>query len=157
MRISIGTGLAVAGALAACAHSHIAGTTLDDNPDNRAIISVLRQYKEAFEHRNADAILALVSPKFYETNGTPDPSDDYDYNGLVKTLGEQFAKVSYPSLDLDVRSIEVVADDATINVYFSSRYQMADAGPTSGFKTASDVSQIKMHRETTGWKIVSGI
>jgi hypothetical protein len=157
MRNSARTGLIATAAFAACAHPQIAGTNIDDTKDNRAIIKVLATYKDGFERRDAEAVLKLVSPKFYETNGTADPSDDYDFNGLTKTLGDQFKQVSFPSLDLDVRRIDVATDDATVNVFFASRYQLADAGPNSGFKTSSDVSQIHLHRESGDWKITSGI
>jgi ketosteroid isomerase-like protein len=143
--------------LAACVHRQIEGTSIEDTPDNKAIIQVLAAYKDAFERRDADAVLKLVSPKFYETNGTADPADDYDYLGLSQTLASEFRQIKQPALDMDVRKIDVQGDEAAVNIYFSSRYQMADAGPNGGFKASQDVAQIHLHREGGGWKITSGI
>lgn len=157
MRLQPHAGLLGAAVLMSCGHSQIAGTSLDDTPDNKAIIKVLASYKDAFERKDPAGILALVSPRFFETNGTADPSDDYDYAGLEKTLNDEFKIVTPPSLDLDLRHIEVHGDEAAANIFFNSRYQMADAGPTGGFKAASDVAQVRLRREDGKWKIISGI
>jgi hypothetical protein len=142
-----------------CSPRFIPGTDLQDTPENKDIVAILGKYKAAFEHRDAKTILGLVSPRFYETSGTADPSDDYDYKGLEALLNLQFGKVQDPQLDLDIRKIMVndEHDKAVVNVYFSSRYQMADAGPTQGFKRNDDTAQVVFQREGDSWKIVSGI
>jgi hypothetical protein len=144
---------------AACIHRQIPGTDLEDTADNKAILDVILAYKNAVEHRDANAVLKLLSKSYYDTRGTPDPSDDYDYAGLVKTLPEDFKTISSPTLDLDVRKIEFdhEKDEAKVKVYFSYRYQMVDAGANGGFKGASDPDQITLRREGNDWKITSGI
>lgn len=143
--------------LLACAPKRIPGTNIAATDENEAIMKVLAEYKNAYERRDAPAVLALVSPSFYETNGTPDAADDYDYNGLKQVLAKEFAQIQDNALKLDVRSIQVKGDDAAVNYYYTERFQLADAGPNGGFKSASDVAQIKLHREGGAWKIVSGI
>ena len=38
------------------------------------------------------AVLALVSPRYYEDNGNTDRADDYDYNGLRTALPKDFSR-----------------------------------------------------------------
>lgn len=157
MRKQLGTWVVLALALVACGTRNIPGTNIADTDEDRAVLRVLADYKTAYEARDADAILKLVSPSFYETNGTPDPSDDYDYKGLQKILGDEFKQVESPALDLDVRKVDVKGDEARVDYYYTARFQLANAGPNGGFKSSADVAQIRMKREDGGWKIVSGI
>jgi ketosteroid isomerase-like protein len=147
----------LAGAVTACGPKRLPGTSIEDTEENHAILGVIGQYRAAYEARDAQGVLKLISPHFYETNGTPDPGDDYDATGLGKNLEAQFKAVSAPALDLDIRRIDVKGDDAVVNYYYTARFQLADAGPQSGFKSAADVAQIHLHRESGSWKITSGI
>lgn len=157
MRKHLGSAVILAAALLGCGPHHIPGTNIDDTDENRAILRVVADYKTAYENKDTDAIMKLVSPSFYETNGTPDPADDYDYKGLQKILADQFARVESPAIDLDVRKVQVKGDEATVDYYYATRFQLAKAGPNGGFKSASDVAQIRLHRENGAWKIAGGI
>jgi ketosteroid isomerase-like protein len=141
----------------ACGPRLIPGTNIDDTEDNKAIMQVVADYKNAYERRDAAAVLKLVAPSFYETNGTADTSDDYDYKGLSQVLQKEFGQIQDNALNIDVRNISVKGDEAEVNYYYSERFQLADAGANGGFKGSSDVAQIKLHRENGTWKIVSGI
>ena len=149
--------LVLSGGLWACGPRRIPGTHIEDTEDNQAILKTVADYKTAYESKDTAGILKLVSPRFYESNGTADSNDDYDYRGLEKILNDQFKSVAAPALDLDVRKVAVKNDDATVDYYYASRFQLADAGPNGGFKTATDVAQIHLHREGGAWKITSGI
>jgi len=143
--------------LVACGPKRIPGTSIEATEDNRAIMRVVSEYKAAFEQRDAASVLKLVSPSFYETNGTADPADDYDFKGLGQVLAKEFSQIKGSALELDVRSIQVKGDEAAVDYYYTERFQLADAGPNGGFKTASDVAQIKLHREGGTWKITGGV
>ena len=156
--LGIGWALVVAAAaLCACAPHNIPGTSIRDTHEDRAIMQVVANYETAYEAKDAGGILRLVSPHFYETNGTPDPSDDYDYKGLKAMLETQFKQIESPTLTIDVRKVAVKGEVALVDYYFTARFQLAHAGPNGGFKSSSDVAQIKLEHEATGWKIVSGI
>ena len=146
--------------LAACGPRLIPGTNIEATDDNEAILRVVADYKTAYEAKDVPGILKLVSPNFYETNGTPDPSDDYDYKGLERILTDEFKSVAQPALDLDVRKVSVARDTedkASVDYYYASRFQLADAGANGGFKTAADVAEMKFARENGTWKITGGI
>lgn len=147
----------VVATLCACGPRNIPGTNIANTDENHAILRVIADYKTAYEARDADGVLRLVSPKFYETNGTPDPADDYDFKGLQKILVDEFKQVENPGLDIDVRKVDVKGDEAVVDYYYTARFQLAKAGPNGGFKSSADVAEIRMHREDGGWKIVSGL
>ena len=56
-----------------CSPKRIPGTEIEDTGDNRAVYEVVRAYQKALEGRDAAAILALVSPDYFDAAGTPDP------------------------------------------------------------------------------------
>ena len=95
---SIATAVAVASLLAigamssACAgRIHlIAGTQIADTPVNHSLIDVVETYRHALEKRDADALLLMASPKYWEDSGTQAGGDDYGYDGLKRVLSERF-------------------------------------------------------------------
>ena len=58
--------------LSACARN-IPNTEILDTPDNRSVIALVDAYRKAFDTRNTDAVMALVSPAYYDDSGTVDP------------------------------------------------------------------------------------
>ena len=64
----------------------IPGTEIEDKGDNRAVYEVVRAYQKALEGRDAAAILALVSPDYFDTAGTPDPGGRLDRALLEQSL-----------------------------------------------------------------------
>ena len=84
--------LALSLGICACAHSKIRGTQIDDTEENRAILLIVEEYHRAVEDLDADAVLALVSPKYFEDNGNTIEADDYDYKGLSDGLKANFSR-----------------------------------------------------------------
>ena len=106
-----------------CAHAKIPRTDIDDTEENRAILSVVEEYKRAVEALDTDAVLALVSPRFYEDNGNSDAADDYDYDGLRVGLSEDFKRTKALQLDVRVDAIEVEEEEgsAFAELYYQIR------------------------------------
>ena len=85
--------LLAAVALSACNTRRIPGTDIKDNTDTRAIIATIDAYRLAAERRDAGAVLALVSPKYFDDAGTPDPGDDVDFQQLKKRIAEDYQRL----------------------------------------------------------------
>src|SRR5690242_15841980 len=103
--------LALAAALAAgCAPKVFPGTEIPITNDTRAIYDTLEHYRQALEKRDVDGILALVAPSYYDTAGTPDPSDDLDRPRLEAALRDQLPKAESLKVDFTVRRIDVAGD-----------------------------------------------
>jgi len=143
-------------ALAACAGRRIPGTDIKDNADTRAVVAAIDAYRQAAERRDAGAVLALVSPKYFDDAGTPDPGDDVDYAQLKKRLTDDYQKVTAIRLEMGVKKIEVEGDRAAAYVFYDEHYRITTkAGEIA--KQASDQHRMQLVRESGAWKFVSGL
>jgi ketosteroid isomerase-like protein len=143
-------------ALTACSPRLIPGTDLPDEGENRAVFAVVQLYKSAVERRDAAGILALVSERYFDDAGTPDPADDLDYAGLAKALPDDLARVSGVRFDLGVTKIAVEGDKAQVFLRFDARYRInTRVGEIA--KAQADVSRLQLAREAGAWKIRAGL
>jgi hypothetical protein len=149
--------LALAVSLAAgCAPRHLPGTEIPDTNDTRAIYDTLERYRQALEKRDVDAILALVAPSYYDTAGTPDPSDDLDRPRLEAALRDQLPKAENLKVDFTIRRIDVAGDDAQAEIFFDSFYRVKT--PTTQVpRRDSDVQRLKLKRIDNKWLFTSGL
>jgi ketosteroid isomerase-like protein len=149
--------LAVAGlALLACGPHRIPGTEISDTPDTRAVVAVIDAYRQAAERRDAAAVLALASPSYFDTAGTPDPSDDVDYELLKKRITADYQQITTLRLTLGVRRIDVAGDKATAYVFYEEHYRIQTKGGEVS-KEASDSHRMLLVREGGRWFFVSGL
>ena len=57
-----------------CASSRIPNTDVPDTSENRDVVAFCERYRRAVESRDARALLAMASPRYFEDGGTPDGS-----------------------------------------------------------------------------------
>jgi hypothetical protein len=143
-------------ALVGCASRRIPGTEIRDTPETRAIVATIDQYRQAAERRDAQAVLALVSPTYFDDAGTPDPADDLDYAQLRAVLPEHYERLTAVKLGIGVREVEVSGDKATANVFYDGHYRVATSTGEAA-KSASDVAQMRFVRDGGAWRIASGL
>ena len=147
--------LALLAALA-CSPRRIPGTDVRDTPDTRAVIAVIDSYRKAAERRDAGAVLALVSPKYFDDAGTPDPGDDVDYDQLGKRLAADYARVTSLRLDIGVKQVEIDNDTAFAIIFYDQHYRIeTKAGEVA--KQASDPHRMRFVREQGAWRFISGL
>ena len=139
-------------ALAGCGAKRIPGTDLEDTGDTRAIIDVIARYNAALEARDAAGILAVVDPAFYDDAGTLIPDDDIDIQRLKTIIPQRLARLSDVAVRIDIKTIDVKGDKASVVYTWVSVYKLA--GKTL---TESDIKRMALKRESDGWKILSGI
>ena len=149
--------VAVAGlVLLACAPRRIPGTDIRDTPETRAVVQAIDAYRQAAERRDPSAVLALVSPRYFDTAGTPDPADDVDYELLKKRLTADYKQITALRLQLGVRRIDVEGDTAAAYVFYDEHYRIqTKAGEVS--KQANDSHRMQLVREGGHWLFVSGL
>lgn len=142
--------------LGGCSPKRIPGTEIRDSPDTRAVVDTIEQYRIATERRDPAAVMALVSPTYYDNAGTSDPGDDLDAERLQKRLAEDYAKLTWVSLEIAIKRIDIEGDRATAFIFFDERYRMRmKSGEVA--KQASDIHRMQLVREANGWRFVSGI
>lgn len=148
--------LAAVLAAAGCSPKRMPGTNIEDTPDTRAIVGTIDAYRQAAERRDPDAVLALVSRKYFDDAGTPDPADDVDYDQLRRRLVADYAKLVTVRLEINVNRIDVNDGRAAAYVFYDERYRIrTTAGEVP--KQASDVQRMQFVREDGAWKFVSGL
>lgn len=140
----------------ACAAHRIPGTDIEDTPDTRAIVAAIDAYRAAAERRDAPAVLALVSQKYFDDAGTADPSDDIDYGQLAQKLAADYARITALRLDIGVRRIDVKDERAFAYVFYEEHFRIqTKTGEVA--KSASDQQRMQLVREDGRWKFVSGL
>ena len=144
--------------LGGCAHSKIPMTTIDDTEENREILQIVKEYHKALESLDADAILSLVSPRYFEDNANLETEDDYDFDGLRKALHEDFKRTRAMKVNIRVDAIEV--DDETERAWAELYYQIhAQNEYPSGtrWESGSDRTRLRFERVQGRWLIVAGL
>src|SRR5687767_1709616 len=150
MRSILGTLIALG--LVGCAHDKIPLTNIDDTEENREILELVGEYHKALESLDADAILQLVSPRYYEDNGNLEANDDYDFEGLRKSLAEDFKRTRALKVDIRVDMVEV--DEDAGKAWAELYYQMhAQNEYPSGLKweSGSDRTRLRFERVQNKW------
>lgn len=142
--------------LSACAHGNIPGTEIEDNDANRGILKLVEEYKQAVERMDVAAVMALVSPRFYEDNGNVDTSDDYDYKGLETNLRANFEHTKAIQLMLRVDDVKVDTDEAYAELYYQIRAH-ADYPSGPKWETGSDRTRLRFEKVDDRWLIVAGL
>ena len=143
-------------ALAACSHNTIPGTNVRDDPQNRAVLQVLANYKEAMEARDANALISLAAPGYFDKGDPARPGDAHDLEGLRKSVPRDFKGVRALKLDIDIRNLKIEGDRAQVDFFGVMRYAVAVPNGEKWF-TESDDQRMKFVRIGDEWKISSGM
>ncbi len=143
--------------LTACAHQMIPGTQVRDTDENREVYAVLAELQRALSARDGAAVLALVSPTYFEDNGNADPRDDYGYNELRDhVLPESFAATAEMFVAFEVHAIEVAGDRALADIRYDSRARL-QLPSGSLWDSHREFNRVVFSREQGAWRIVSGL
>ncbi len=141
----------------ACAPKLIPGTEIRDTDENRQVLDVLSAYRTALENRNADGVMKLVSPTFFDDGGTPDGSDDFDYKGLKTRLANWVEKTQAVRANLQVKRIDIKGGFATVRYFFDVNFQVRGPDGAPVWKHESDAKEMKLRIENGRWMITRGL
>lgn len=144
-----------------CATKYIPKTMIEDTEENRQLVSVVENYRTAMESLDANRILELAAPNYYDTSGTPMPDDDVDLTGLKEFFQNYFSKIK--ALRLVVRVEKVLPDEEdenkmNIDFRYIVRYQMAlPVGDL--WKSDEELKRMTLVRqsEASPWLILNGM
>jgi hypothetical protein len=142
--------------LAACTPPRIPGTEIPSTADTRAVAATVETYRKALEARDVAGIMALVAPVYYDTMGTPDPSDDLDRAGLQAALEKDLPRAEAMKVDFTLRKIDVNGDDAVAEIFFDSYYRVK-TNTAAVPKRDTDLQQLHLKRIGGVWKFTSGL
>jgi hypothetical protein len=158
MRLASATIALLAVCLASgCTQKRIPGLDieLDDTPDNRALVEVVRAFRTAYENKDVDGLVALASERFYEDSGTPETEDDYNYEGLRQHFSEHFKLIKKVQLKLELKKVDIQDNDATVDYRYVTRYLMA-LPVGEKWQVTDEINRLELVREDDRWKVLSG-
>jgi ketosteroid isomerase-like protein len=142
---------------AACSHNTIPGTQIPDRPENRAILDVVSAYKAAMEARDADALVALAAPSYFDKG---DPSrtaaGPLNYGSLRREIPEDFKDVKSVHLDITIKDLQIDGDKAHVDYYGVLRYAIGVSSGEKWFSEADD-ARMRLVKLNGRWKISSGL
>ncbi len=152
--VSVASALLIAG----CAHGKIPQTNIDDTDENRELLKIVETYHRAIEARDVDALVSLLSPRYYEDNGNTNSEDDYSLVGLKTGISSEFESTKDLQLKLRVDSIEIDEneDKAFVYVFYTIRAQTEFPAGTK-WKTATDRARFEFERKDGRWLLLAGI
>ncbi len=140
-----------------CAHTKvIPGTSVLDTEENRAVISVIEDYRQRLMQKNVDGVLVLASESYFEDSGTPRADDDYGYGGLRQVMESRFARVKALRYDIEYRKIRVQGDNAWAEVFLDGAFELTSESGDR-YRRVNDYWQFVLKKNDGKWKFVSGM
>ena len=145
-------------ALTACAPSFIAGTEVEDTPENREIVALVESYRKAVEDRDEMALLRLISRHYVENGSTTDTQDDdYGYGTLTQQVMPQLHdNVKEVQYRVQIRRIGLEPDHAWAEYEYVARFLYTEGG-RERWQGLNDFNRLDFIREDGVWKIESGL
>ena len=110
--------------LAGCATHYIPNTDVEDNEDNRKLVSFCERYRHAVETKDVATLLKLAAPSYYEDGGNADPTDDIDYAGLKAYLTTKFQDATAIRYEMRYRRIAKDKELVYIDYTYSASYRI---------------------------------
>jgi hypothetical protein len=143
-------------ALAGCATRYIPNTDVEDNNENRKIITFCEKYRNAVELKNVPVLLKLASPKYYEDGGNVDASDDIDYAGLKDYLINKFRDATAIRYEIRYRRVSRENDVIYVDYTYSASYRIPGMkGPEWRRRVEDNRLELVPHQE--GFLITAGM
>lgn len=141
--------------VAGCTTGNIPNTDVPDNTENREVVDFVERYRHAVERRRVGEILALVSERFYDDNGTISSNDDRDYDRLRQDLArfEQLLDVRY---EMRYRRVTFRADRVLVDYTYTASFKIATPSGDR-WETRLRDNRIELVRESGEFRIISGI
>jgi hypothetical protein len=147
----------VATSVVGCAPQYIPNTDVEDTSENHRILEFCEKYRHSVEERDVDALLAMVSPRYFETGGNAKSNDDIDYGGLRAYLTTKFKMTKAIRYEIRYRKISE-QENRIINVDFTytASFQIPTAKGDEWKRSVRD-DRLQLIREDDSYKILAGM
>lgn len=150
-------GLLAGSVAAGCAHQRmVPGTSVVDNPENRAVLGVIEQYRQRLIEKNVEGLLLLASDKYFEDSGTPNAVDDYGYDGLKFVLANRLTRLRSIRYDIQYRGAKVENNRAEVEVFLSGAFELIGES-REAYRRIGDHHRFVLEKSGDKWKFVSGM
>jgi len=148
--------------LVGCSHDYIPNTQVEDSDFNREVIAYCEDYRHAVEHRNAELLLKMADPKYYEDGGTVDTADDLDLEGLKKYLQAEFRKTTQIRYEIFYREISIGrSNQVFVDYTYSASYKVplpdAQKPEDAVWRRRVADNRLELVRDGEKFRILSGM
>ncbi len=142
----------------ACGPQYINGTTLEDNPENRALTAVVETYRLALEQRDVEALSQIISEEYFESGGTTNlADDDYGFKGAIqKVIPLLDSSIEEVHLKMDISSIEYQQTGASVLVDYDLKFRYV-MGEKKGWSSKKDSHRLLFVKDAGVWKLKGGL
>ncbi len=141
---------------AGCGAEVIPNTSVADTAGNREVIDFCESYRQALEQRDAGALLAMASPRYYENGGTPEGVDDYDITGLREVLRGTLERVQTVRYEFRYRRILVEQERVMVDYTYSGSFRVETEGGPRWFRRVAD-NRLELERVGGEFRITAGM
>jgi hypothetical protein len=149
--------LAAMFAIAGCATHYIPNTDVEDNDENRRIISFCEKYRHAVEERNVPLLLEMASPRYYEDGGNVDAADDIDFDGLKEHLEGKFKDTRAIRYEIRYRRVRRATENKILVEYtYTASYKIPGLKGEEWRHTVQD-NRLDLIPDQASFKILAGM
>lgn len=140
-----------------CARDVIPNTDVPDSAENREVVQFVERYRHAMEERDVAALLGLVSPRYYDDNGTPIGTDDMDVEGLRGKLAALHDRVLAIRYEIRYRRVTFTTNDRVLVDYtYTGSFRVNTPEGERWSRRLAD-NRIVLGREGGELRILSGL
>ena len=128
-----------------------------DTTQNRQVIDVLLQYRQALVKKDVGTLKRLISARYYENGGTTDTTrDDYGHEQLPDVFELMAQHTDQIRYDVTLKRVQVKRNTAFLDYEFRYAYEYK-VGESPTWDAGLDVNRLELESEDGEWKIVSGL
>ncbi len=143
--------------LGGCAKTLIPNTDVEDTSENRRVIAFCEKYRRAVEDRDVDALVAMASPRYFETGGNAKSSDDIDYNGLREYLTSKFKLTKAIRYEIRYRRVSETENKVIhVDFTYTASFQIPTAQGDMWHRAVRD-NRLVLIRHEDGFRILGGM
>ncbi len=135
----------------------IPNTKIADTSQNRDIIEVVENYRKAMERLDAASILSFAHPTYLDNSGTPEGSDDLDYQGLKKVLTNRFKRTKKIHYRIEYQEIHVKGNEAEVDAYIDATFVYEEPKANPRWRRLTDYNRFRLLRDGASWRFISGL
>ena len=155
--------LAVVGCATSAKTSYVAGTKVPYSSSNKAVLDRCEEYRLAVERGDADALMLMAHPQYWEDSGTPSGSDDYGYDGLRNVLLTRLLKATdirysmrYVAVHQQCKALQPGCR-AAVDVLVDASFTIANPIGRPARPDKRDQNQLVLEWDGRRWMFLSGM
>jgi hypothetical protein len=144
-------------ALVGCSAAYIPNTDVEDNAQNRRVISFCEDYRHAIEDKNITRLLAMASPQYHDDAATPNGADDIDYEGLRGFLTGLFQHTTQIRYEIKYKRVTFSeSGHVWVDYVYAASYKLPGMKGDEWRHSVSD-NRLDLVQDGDGFKIVTGM